>query len=166
MILIFDMILRVIGILSIIWAIVSLFLNNKEFDTNIIIDKIYDVDLDQFRGTFFQDPNRNGEFWLLSPQNCNLKRVRFYSLKFEKNDVVKNQLLGEFKNINTSNKLLINSQAPCSVIPTSLIEWVCDYGVKGTYELHVNGKDGYVRMDSYFYKYTLLSKIRKTIGWK
>jgi hypothetical protein len=165
--LIFDWVLRIAGILTLVAGFVSFFINSYEFDVNVYINRISKSDSKKYKNAIeYIDNNVNGEFLLFIPQgNTNFKNVRYYECMYVSNKFKKTKILQNFKNINFTNGLIINTYYPCGV-PSRILEWEAEYGVKGNYILSENGKDGDVKHGNFFYKYNFLAKLRKIIGWK
>jgi hypothetical protein len=164
---IIDWILRITGILAIVFGFVSLLINQYEFDVNVYINRINKSDLKDYKNALkYIDINMDGEYLVFMPkENVNFKNVNYREYmctgkKFEIKKVLKN-----FKNINCTNGLIIDTYYPCGA-PSRVLEWEADYGIKGRYIITEDGKDGNVIHGNFFYKYNLISKFRKIIGWK
>jgi hypothetical protein len=164
---IIDWILRISGVLAIIFGFISLFINQYEFDVNVYINRINKSDLKNYENALeYIDINMNGEYLVFIPrENTNFKNVNYREYKYTGKKFLIKKVLKDFKNINCTNGLIINTYYPCGV-PSRILEWEADYGTKGRYIIAENGKDGNVKHGDFFYKYNLIAKFRKIIGWK
>jgi hypothetical protein len=138
-----------------------------EFNVNVYIDRIFKDDLENYKtALFYTDENIHGEYLVFMPQgNTNFKKVKYCEFIFTGKKSKMGKVIKIFNNINCTNGLIINTYYPCGV-PARMIEWEADYGVKSKYILAENGMNGNVKYGNYFYKYNLLAKLRKLIGWK
>ena len=166
-VLIIDWVLRITGLLTLIFGFVSLFINHYEFDVNVYVDRINKLDLGKYKNAFeYKDEDTNGEYLLFLPQgNTNFKKVKYCEFIFTGKKFKGRNVIKCFKNINCANGIILNTYYPCGA-SSKMIEWEADYGVKGTYILAENGKDGDVKHGNFFYKYNLIANVRKIIGWK
>ena len=162
-----DWILRITGFLTIVASFILLFVNHHEFNMNIFIDRINKSDINNYKNAIkYIDVDSNGEYLLFLPQgNRNFKNVRYCEYVFNGRRFKIKKILQKFKNINCENGLIINTYYPCGA-PARVIEWEAEYGVKGVYIIAENGVNGDVRHGNYFYKFNLVSKLRKKVGWK
>ena len=165
--LVIDWILRITGLLTLIFGFVSLFIRHYEFDVNVYVDRINELDSDKYKNVIkYKDENMNGEYLLFLPQgNTNFKIVKYCEIIFTGKKFKRGNVITCFKNINCTNGIIINTYYPCGA-PSRMIEWEADYGVKSKYVIAENGKDGDVKHGNFFYKYGLIANIRKTISWK
>jgi hypothetical protein len=164
---IIDWILRIVGFFTIIISFISLFINRSEFDVNVYINRINKSDFANYENAIeYVDADMNGEYLVFMPQgNTNFKNVKYRECIFHRKRFKIKKVLKQFKNINCTNGLIINTYYPCG-LPGRILEWEADYGVKGRYIIIENGKDGNVKYGNYLYKYNLLSRFRKLVDWK
>jgi hypothetical protein len=164
---IIDWILRLAGVFSLISAFIAIIIKRLDYDVSIYIDRIKESDIKSYKNALmYTDENINGEYLLFMPQeSTNIKNVKYREYMFTEKKVKIMKVIKYFKNINCTNGLIINTYYPCGT-PSRILEWEADYGVKGRYIIAENGKDGNVKQGNYLYKYSLLEKFRKIIGWK
>ena len=162
-----DWILRIIGILSIFACLISLFLNRYEFNVNVYINRIEKNEVIEYKNAIeYIDTTLNGEYLIFIPQgNTNFKNVKYCEYIFTGKKFKKSKVIKMFNNINCTNGLVIKTYYPCGV-PSRIIQWEADYGVKGYYIIAENGKDGDVKFGNYLYKYNIFSNLRKILNWK
>lgn len=162
---IIDWILRLTGLASFIYFVFSLFLHKKEYSTNIKITRVLNIDELPPTDSYirFDDPNIYGEYVLFEPQDCIFRKVKYCSTKVSWNRVVQDKCIAQFRNITPSNGLIINTYFSCG-IPSRMIKWYGDGGIKGTYLLSENGKDGNVDMRHYIYQFGMIQNLRKILN--
>jgi len=164
---ILDWILRIIGIISLLWFLISLFIKTKEFSTSVRISRIVDKrEIERYSDyREFTDPELTGEYLVFEPQDSIVKRVIIYKVKWSVKGLKKEMKLAEFKDVTPGKPLIYNTYYPEGA-PSKMVEWQGDYGTKGVYILHENGKTGNVEMYNYIYHLGLIQKIRRKLDLK
>lgn len=164
---IIDNILRITGFLALLYGLIQIIIPQKEISNNILIERIDKGD--DYPGiNFYQeykDNENSGELTALTPQGCNIKDIKVYSLKFEKGKFKEDKILTVFKNIAPEEGVLFDIYYSCG-IPLRKIVWTCDYGVKGEHIFGENGFNSRVNKTVYNYKFGIISNIRRILNWK
>ena len=165
--LIIDWILRLVGILALIMNLILLFTKHNKDEVNVYINKIKKIDFDKYENALIYDDgneNMNGEYLLFKPQGkTSFLYVKYCECEFTGKKLVIKKEIKCFNNINSSNGLIIYTYFPCGV-PSRIIQWKTEYGVKGEYVIFENGKDGDVKYGNHIYFYIInnfISNIKK-----
>lgn len=175
LIFVFDWILRIAGLLSILVAISSLILSKDEYIENVKIkflgpfdSKIHKDILKEVRYYHeYHDKDIYGESTFFKPNSCNIKYLKVFEIDWdiEKERLVIKKCLETFKNIEHDTGVLLDIYY-VEGIPNRKIVWKSDYGITGEHIFEYNGFNGNVDTTIYKYKFNIFNKIRKLIGWK
>jgi len=170
-----DWILRITGLISIILVVLSAILSRNEHISNFKIkflgnsDKNYENEISKDVKYYdeYIDEEVKGELTLFTPNGCDIKYLKIYSLEWinKKNKLKIKECLKTYRNIKYDKGILLDIYFP-EGIPNRKIEWKADYGVKGEHIFGYNGFNGNVDIVIYNYKFGLLNKLRKAIGFK
>ncbi len=160
---IFDWLIKIFEIISIIVCFISLITKKDEYISNITIKHINDnSELDSLSLHYFDEFNeKNGiDYFIIYPKNTNFKNVTFYSLTYDmKKNKFDEKLIRTYSNITYGTGILILTTVP-EGIPHLKVKWCTQEELTGEYIFDYNGYNGYTDIDSYCYHYSIIAKIK------
>lgn len=169
---IIDWILRITGLVSIIFSVISFLASRKEHISNVEVKFLgYDNNEPSESGLkyyeVFKDDTDNNEYTLFRPIGCEAKYLKVYDVQWnsKKNRLENGSCLATYKNIGHDKGVLLNIYY-AEGIPSRKIEWKTDYGMKGEHYFGNNGFNGVVDVTCYKYRLGPISNVRRLLGLK
>ena len=165
---ILDTILNVIALASIFLAVLRYFnnRNKKVWNADVLItdhelDYDYEQDEKNPRFTTICPPPEYGVLIKFKPVNCVVRKMEIIRLDQEGKP---KHVLKRFKNLTPDTPVCFKMER-AEVIPRYRIKWYLDFGEYCIHDLSENLRNGNNNVEGAICQQTVLSKIRKTLGF-